>query len=238
MKYIQLPTTNRFSIVIMTQLTVTSTNQSNILPKWKPATWEDYLAYCEDPNIGEVRLFFDRGYLFVNMGNEGINHAKFARLFSMLFLSWFARKPELIFDDLGGCVIEKPKTQGASPDLVLYIGEGSPQWQEGEPRRLNLNNWRVPDLVGEVADTTLATDLDEKKQLYAALLIPEYWVIDVKGERLLAFRLQEDGKYKQIDYSVALEGLSIALLEQTLAKLKQGTNGSAALWFAEQIASL
>jgi len=222
----------------MTSTTVTSPNLSDNLPQWKPATWEDYLAYCEDPSLDEVRLFFNQGYLFVDMGNEGINHSKFARLFAMLFAFWFARKPEQIFDDLGGCVIEKPKTQGAAPDLVLYIGEGSPQWQEGEPRRINLNNWRVPNLVGEVADTTLATDLDEKKQLYAALLIPEYWVIDIKGERLLAFRLQENGKYEQIDYSVALEKLPVTLLEQTLAKLKGGTNGSAALWFAQQIADL
>jgi Uma2 family endonuclease len=92
--------------------------------------------------------------------------------------------------------------------------------------------------VGEVADTTLATDLDEKKQLYAALGIPEYWVIDIKGERVLAFRLQEDGKYKQITDSVALKGLPISLLEQTLAQMNQGTNGSAALWFAQQIANL
>lgn len=222
----------------MTPTTVSSHTLSNAIPKWKPATWEDYLTYCEDPNLDEVRVFFNQGYLFVDMGNEGINHARFSRLFAMLFLSWFARQPEQIFDDLGGCVIEKPKTQGASPDLVLYIGEGSPQWQEGEPRRINLNEWRVPDLVGEVADTTLATDLDEKKQLYAALGIPEYWVIDIKGERVLAFRLQEDGKYKQITDSVALKGLPISLLEQTLAQMNQGTNGSAALWFAQQIANL
>lgn len=222
----------------MTPITVASPTTSNAIPKWQPATWEDYLAYCEDPNLDEVRLFFNQGYLFVDMGNEGINHARFSRLLAMLFGFWFASKPEQSAEDLGGCVIEKPKKQGASPDLVLYIGEGVPQWQEGEPRRINLENWRVPDLVGEVADTTLATDLDEKKQLYAALEIPEYWVIDIRGERVLAFRLQEDGKYQQCEYSVALEGLPISLLEQTLAQLNQGTNVSAALWFAQQIGNL
>jgi Uma2 family endonuclease len=220
----------------MASTTVTSTTQS-ALPQWIPATWDDFIAYCEDPTLDEVRVFFDRGYLFVDMGNEGINHARFIRLFAMLFLSWFARKPGVLFDDLGGCVLEKPKTQGASPDLVLYIGEGSPQWQEGEPRRVNLTQWRIPDLVGEVADTTLATDLDEKKQLYAALEIPEYWVIDIKGERVLAFRLQDNKKYQEIEYSLALEGLPISLLEQTLAQLHSG-NGNAALWFAQQIANL
>ncbi len=95
--------------------------------------------------------------------------------------------------------------------------------------------WRVPDLVGEVSDTTLATDLDEKKQLYADLEIPEYWVIDVRGKRAIAFRLQSDGKYQQCAYSVALKGLPIFLLEPTLERLIERTNISAASWFAQQL---
>jgi Uma2 family endonuclease len=116
---------------------------------------------------------------------------------------------------------------------MVYVGGGSPQWQPGEPRRVNLDKWRVPDLVAEIADTTLAIDLDEKKQLYLALGIPEYWVIDVKGRQVLAFRLV-DGKYQQISESVALTGLPIDLLEQTLDRL-DNDNGNAALWFATQI---
>ena len=112
---------------------------------------------------------------------------------------------------------------------------GVPQWKAGEPRRIDLNQWRVPDLVGEVSDTTLATDLDEKKQLYAELGIPEYWVINVRGMQVIAFRLQENGKYQEVSQSVALENLPISLLEQTLEHLNQGTNVSAALWFAQEI---
>ncbi len=208
------------------------------LPQWQPAKWEDYLAWRDKLTSERVRLFFNGGYLFVDMGSEGINHARYSELFTMLFFIWFSRIPGQIFDSLGGCLIEKPNTKAASPDLVLYIGEGSPRWQEGEPRYLNLNQWRVPDLVGEVGDTTIATDLDEKKQLYAALEIPEYWVVDIRGTRVLAFRLQSDGRYQQCEYSVAVKGLPISLLEQTIAQLSQGTNGSAALWFAQQLANL
>jgi Uma2 family endonuclease len=68
--------------------------------------------------------------------------------------------------------------------------------------------------------------------------IPEYWVIDIRGKRVFAFRLQADGKYLQCQNSVALPGLPITLLEQTLQRLHQGTNISAAAWFAEAIASL
>jgi Uma2 family endonuclease len=38
----------------------------------------------------------------------------------------------------------------------------------------------------------------KKKRLYAALGIPEYWVVDIQGERVLAFRLQENGKYWEL----------------------------------------
>lgn len=80
--------------------------------------------------------------------------------------------------------------------------------------------------------------LDEKKELYAALEIPEYWVVDIRVSRVLAFRLQNDGKYQQCDYSVVLDSLPISLLQKTLQQLSQGNNGGAALWLAQQIANL
>jgi hypothetical protein len=40
---------------------------------------------------------------------------------------------------LGGCLIEKPNKQAASPDLFLYLGKDIPQWQAGEARRIDLN---------------------------------------------------------------------------------------------------
>ncbi len=92
--------------------------------------------------------------------------------------------------------------------------------------------------MGEITDTTLATDLQEKKQLYAELKIPEYWVSDVKKKQVLAFRLHSDGKYQPCEYSVALEGLPISLLEDTLEQLSQGDHVSAALWFSQRIVNL
>lgn len=223
--------------MLMTASTPTGiqTVNTTTFPQWKPATWEDYLTWRDDPNPERRRLFFNQGQLLIDMGSEGINHARVSELLTMLFFIWFSRCAEKTADSLGGCLLEKPNIQAASPDVVLYIGEGVPQWQAGEPRRIDLTQWRVPDLVGEVSDTTLATDLDEKKQLYAALLIPEYWVINVQGKQVLAFRLQADGKYQQINHSIALENLAITLLEQTLERLNEGTNISAALWFSQQI---
>jgi Uma2 family endonuclease len=200
---------------------------------WQPATWAEYLQRVEQPRSDAEQVFFNLDTIWIEMGNEGINHSRFNKLLTMLLFTWFSRQADVKFELLGGCVIEKPNLQAAAPDEAVYIGGNSPRWKEGEPRRVNLEQWRVPDLVVEISDTTLAIDLDEKKQLYLALEIPEYWVIDVKGRQIFAFRLIDE-KYQQCTESVALAGLSIELLERTLAQM-DNDNGNAALWFASQI---
>ncbi|MCC3532240.1 MAG: Uma2 family endonuclease, partial [Microcoleus sp. PH2017_22_RUC_O_B] len=118
--------------------------EADEIPQWQPATWEDYVAACENPKFEEAIIFFYEGYLWINMGNEGPQHARFNNLLTLVFYVWFFNKAGQAFDDLGGCVIEKPKVGGGAPDKVLYIGGDFPQWQKGEPRRINLNQWRVP----------------------------------------------------------------------------------------------
>jgi Uma2 family endonuclease len=205
--------------------------------QWHQATWQDYLAVRDAIEEQGQRLFFNQGWMELEMGGEGINHASINNLFVALLFFWAAQHPEQIFNTLGGCLLEKPQTQACSPDLVLYLGEEVPVWQEGEPRVVDLTRWRVPDLVGEVSDTTLTTDLDAKKHLYAALGVPEYWVIDVRGRRVFAFGLQEKGEYHEIEASIALQGLSIALLNQTLERLPAHSNTAAAAWFLQQISA-
>jgi Uma2 family endonuclease len=209
------------------------------IPQWRSATWADYLAHRDAKDPERVKLFFDRNSLLItDMGAEGINHARISDLFVTLIVLWFSIKSDRNAETMGRCQLEKQNSQAAAPDLVLYIGADIPQWQKGEPRYLNLDKWRIPDLVGEISDTTLAVDLDEKKQAYATLGIPEYWVIDVLGSRVIAFRLQANGKYQECDRSIALEGLPIELLQQTLQRLEQGTNVSAVTWFTQQIVHL
>jgi Uma2 family endonuclease len=203
----------------------------------RQATWEEYFHRVENPNSDLERAFFNCGVMWIeDMGNEGIKHARFNKLFTLILGFWFAKQGDVNFDLLGGCVLEKPPYQGAAPDEVLYIGEDSPQSPEGGSRRVNLNQCRVPDLVVEISDTTLSTDLDRKKQLYLALEIPEYWVVNVRGKQVIAFRLI-DGEYEECIESIALSGLPIQLLEQTIDRMDQN-NGNPALWFASQIQNL
>jgi len=51
-------------------------------------------------------------------------------------------------------------------------------------------------LVVEVSDTTLAYDRDVKLSHYAAAGVPEVWIEDLNGDRILVFRNPIDGTYQ------------------------------------------
>jgi len=214
----------------MCQITLKPTQQ------WQQGTWQDYEALRDEENSDRCKLFFNNQRLWVEMGAEVINHARFGDLFAMILAFWSAKFPDVKLSTFGGCQLEKKGRRAIAPDIVVYVGEDVPTWKTGQSRFIDLDNWRSPDLVGEISDTTLAIDLDEKKRLYADLGISEYWVIDVRAYRLFAFKLDETGVYQQCEVSYVLPNLVIALLEQTVELLATKTNTEAAIWFSEQIA--
>jgi Uma2 family endonuclease len=199
------------------------------------ASWQDYVTLRDD--MDWQKISFDDGWLWADMGAEGLGHARFSDLITIVFGFWAFLHPADPIESFGRCLIEKPETQACAPDLVLYKGDNIPQWQPGTPRRIDLSEQRLPDLVGEIGDTTLSLDLDEQKRLYASLGIAEYWVIDVKGMRLFAFGLNASGAYERIEVSQVLTGLSLNLIEQTLERLATETNTAAANWLMKQLQS-
>jgi Uma2 family endonuclease len=218
-------------------ISLEKSSQSATILQQRHATWQDYLKVRDSSEINWQKIAFYNGWLWVDMGNIGPNHARFCDLLTAIFFVWVFLHPDSVLESFGGCLIENPDTHACAPDLVLYQGENIPKWQPGEQCRIELSRHRLPDLVGEIADTTLGIDLDEQKQLYASLGIAEYWVIDVKGLRLFAFGLNATGVYEEIEVSQVLTGLPIALIEQTLDRLTQETNTAAANWLMQQLQS-
>jgi Uma2 family endonuclease len=219
-------------------LSLEKTNASPTILQQRGATWQDYVALRDRPDLDWRKIAFYQSWLWVDTGKEGPQHARFSDLITMVFGFWVFLHPEEKIESFGRCLIENPETHACAPDLVLYKGENIPQWQPGQPRRLDLKRHRLPDLVGKIADTSLSLDLDEQKKIYSSLGIAEYWVIDVKGARIFAFGLDKDGVYQTLETSQVLEGLAIALLEQTLERLATETNTAAANWLMQQLQSL
>ncbi len=54
-------------------------------------------------------------------------------------------------------------------------------------------------LVVEVADTSLRFDRDTKVSLYAVHCIPEMWLVDLRGRRLIRHRAPQQGSYTLVD---------------------------------------
>ena len=50
-------------------------------------------------------------------------------------------------------------------------------------------------LIVEVADSSLDFDTNEKRLIYAKAGLREYWVVDINGRRLLAYRDPQAGDY-------------------------------------------
>ena len=89
-----------------------------------------------------------------------------------------------------------------APDVLVAFGVGRHHrssyivWDEGKP----------PDWVLEVASpSTVEKDLEEKRAIYEALKVPEYWLFDPRGGTLLGgppplqgLRLRH-GKYQPIE---------------------------------------
>ncbi len=73
-------------------------------------------------------------------------------------------------------------------------------------------------LVIEIADSTLATDLGRKAELYAGAGIAEYWVVDVHGDRVVVHHAPgADGYAQRAEQplgealaSVTIDGLVVA----------------------------
>ncbi len=192
-------------------------SQINSNSPWKSVTWEHYLTRWRTLSLREVKLFFHGGDFLLEVNSEEINYDQVIDLLQMTITVWFAHQPNRTFRSMGRWTLEKQQQLAATPDLILYKGEeDAPRWQEGERRCINLEQWRVPDLIGEIVDDNSASDLDQKKQIYAALGIPECWLINVKNRQLLILHLQDNGDYEEKQSSEALEGLPIAILDRTL----------------------
>lgn len=77
--------------------------------------------------------------------------------------------------------------QDTDPEPDFAVIAGSPRGSSGHPTTANL--------VVEVADSSLDFDTNEKRLLYARAGIPEHWVVDVNGRRLLVYRDPRSGDY-------------------------------------------
>jgi hypothetical protein len=68
------------------------------ISSWPSATWTEYLDRLTHPVSDQEQVFLDFNTIWVDMGNKGINHARFNELFTLIFGFWFAHQADISFD--------------------------------------------------------------------------------------------------------------------------------------------
>jgi Uma2 family endonuclease len=171
---------------------------------------EQYLRLIVDGVLGpDDRVELLEGVV-VSMAAQNAPHASgVARAYRALFLAvgdGAVLRPQLTFIAGDYSVPE--------PDIALVPGEYA-DYDAVHPR--------TALLIVEVAHTSLAQDRITKVGIYAAAGIPEYWILDVRGQRVEVYRqpVTVERRYQlrtfahrgdRLDLS-ALPGVSVAVAD-------------------------
>jgi Uma2 family endonuclease len=198
---------------------------------WVNASWEEYLQVVDDPTYTETKGYYFNGRMRLEMSPLGNPHSRdHAAIIGALYL--FAGLRGIDLDGHDNCTYRKTGCEEAQPDVSFYLGANAEviPW---EATIIDLDVYPSPDLVIEVAYSFLADDKGEKRLLYEALAVGEYWIIDVQNVQIIAFEVQNQGSRK-IEQSQVFSGLDMALLEEALRRSRQMNHGKVSAWLLSQ----
>lgn len=186
--------------------------------------WTTYVALANDRRGSVPRLTYDDGIL--EMMSPKRLHENLARLVGRMVEAYSEVKGIEIISVASVTVNRQDLLKAYEADESYYVTHAELLRNKDE---LDFEIDPPPDLVIEVEITSSAI---RKMNLFAKMQVPEVWRHN--GERLEMFRLV-DGHYQPTDSSLELPGLSVELINQTLAE--RGTMGETKMIqaFREQI---
>ena len=208
-----------------------ATTKQLVTNTWAIATWDEFLKNLENPAHVKAKGYYQNGKYRIEMtpiGNEHsqdhsiINHAVYL----------YATLSNIPLTGKDNCSYRQIGLKEFQPDLSYYVGNNANAipWGVGV---VDLNEYPVPDLVIEVANTSLADDLGEKRLLYEDLEIAEYWVVDVQNVKVIAFAIEDNGS-KRIAESLVLTGLKIEILTAALQRSRTTNHTEVGSWLMQQ----
>ena len=129
---------------------------------------------------------------------RGPMHHRHAKWIDRLVMT-IADELEIPIEDLGETTWQREQIdRGVEADLsYFFVLDKIEAVRDAERRESNkVDDYPDPDLVVEVDISPPQVD---REGIYAALKVPEVWVFD--GEQLTIWRLDVDGRYKQVESS-------------------------------------
>lgn len=216
-----------------TLLEIPSQPETGELETWRSATWETFVAIADAPTSAKLKSYYYNGRMRFEPMSTGSDHSNDNAL--MLFaLSFFAATQGLLITTKDGCSYRKAGFDEFQPDISCYVGATADAIPWGT-RVVNLDQYPIPNLVIEISDTSFVDDLGTKRLQYEDLRIPEYWIVNVQAQQILAFAIDPDGSTRRIQASQVFPGLPLAILETALSRSRQENQGATNAWLMQQL---
>ncbi len=193
---------------------------------WVQADWKTFLALAEEPALGLAKLYYNHGWMRVEMSPVGPAHARDNSLLAQI-VGVFALTRDLRVESYITPSLRASGLREAQPDLAFYIEQSGVLALDTRP--IDLGTTEPPALAVEVSATTLDDDLTAKRELYARMGVQEYWVVNARSVRVNMFgRAEQSGELASIAASRVLIGLTPAIIEEAL-RLGRSEGDAAAL---------
>lgn len=199
---------------------------------WVVASWDEYIQAIQDPLLEQAKGYYHNGQLRIEMSPIGSDHASDHTII-IFAVNLFATLKGIPIHGRDNCTYRKTGVQESQPDVSYYIGENANVIPWGTSI-IDLDQYPAPDLVIEIANTSLSDDIGQKRLLYEDLGVAEYWVVDVANIRIIAFTITSAGGSQRITQSQVLPGLAISMLVEALQRSRQENQSLVGAWLLAQ----
>ncbi len=204
-----------------------------LLNTWISATWEEYIAAAENVESEKTKSYYHDGEFRIEMTPIGPDHA-YDNGIIVILINLFSIKKNLPTKLFLNCSYQKTGIRECQPDISYYIGQNVQLAPQGSSV-VDLDTNSPPDLVIEIANTSVTDDLGKKRLLYEEIGIKEYWVVDVSKSQIIAFQILNNKGSQRVNQSQTLSELNISLIETALKRSRQQDNTQVATWFMSQV---
>ncbi|MBD1844976.1 Uma2 family endonuclease [Cyanobacteria bacterium FACHB-63] len=198
---------------------------------WVAASWQEYLETIEHPDFEKAKSYYHDCKFRIEMTPLGHDHAA-DNTSANNAVALFCIAKAIPAKGLNNCTFRKAGVREAQPDLAYYLNENAEVVPWGTSI-IDLDRFPPPDLVIEIANTSLSDDQGEKRLLYEDLQVKEYWIFDVRSARILAFAIENQGS-RRITESLVLPTLPIALLQEALQRSRQQNQSQVGAWLLSE----
>lgn len=198
---------------------------------WVTATWDEYLQAIDSIAPNFSHSYYQQGKYRIEMVPLGYDHGFDNNIISFA-VNLFTVMRGIPANGLVNTSYRKVGVKESQPDMSYYLGDRSQSIPHGTTI-VDLDRYPAPDLVIEIASTSLADDTGAKRLLYEDLGVKEYWIIDVKKADIIAFSMLELGSVR-ITQSQVLPGLEMSVLVEALARSRNTNQTEVGRWLMSQ----